>query len=74
MSVLPRGVCARYAWTMVFSWQPQSYKYNRKEDCAQPRCARRRNIAEQLEADLDHRDGRGHCGSGAHPAGHRARG
>src|SRR5438552_3972308 len=30
MSVLPRGVCARYAWTMVFSWQPQSYKYNRK--------------------------------------------
>ena len=30
MSVLPRGVCARHAWTMVFSWQPQSYKYNRK--------------------------------------------
>src|SRR6266478_5240525 len=63
MSVLPRGVCGPCFWALVFSWEPQLYQYNRSRLPDRTRKHWRR---------LDHWNGRGHCGSGAHPRGDRA--
>src|SRR6266478_5159741 len=63
MSVLPRGVCGPCFWALLFSWEPQLYQYNRSRLPDRTRKHWRR---------LDHWNGRGHCGSGAHPRGDRA--
>src|SRR5258708_34760235 len=63
MSAQPGGVCGPCVWALVFSWEPQLYQYNRSRLPGRTRERWRR---------LDHWDGSGHCGSGAHPKGDRA--